>query len=162
MMILTKGGEIQLLRKKRHNSIYYLCKTLGIVPRIIIFKKVSTSELTVRRKLTEFEKETKLTYTNGESPSNGNVEQVKRSLKQLGGASKTPIFNLLNQKSNFDYHLIDFTYQINVGAFIGSATDEMIEKIGISKAFVEWKGIKDNYFSAFSDEEGKVQQVALT
>lgn len=71
------------------------------------------------------------------------------------------VFKLLKHKSNFDLYLIGGSYQADTGAFVGSITDEMIRKIGISKTFVGVNGLKDNWVSTFNIEEGKIQRIAL-
>ncbi|MGX2945164.1 DeoR/GlpR family DNA-binding transcription regulator [Enterococcus alishanensis] len=72
-----------------------------------------------------------------------------------------PVFNLLKDKGKYDLYLVGGSYREHTGAFVGSVADEVIQKIGITKAFVGVNGIQDGWVSTFNVEEGKIQQLAL-
>lgn len=72
-----------------------------------------------------------------------------------------PVFNLLKEKDKYDLYLIGGSYRAHTGAFVGSVADEMVRKMGISKAFVGVNGIQDHWVSTFNIEEGKIQQLVL-
>lgn len=72
-----------------------------------------------------------------------------------------PVFNLLTTNEQFDLYLIGGAYRKVTGAFVGLVANEMIEKISIEKAFVGVNGVRDDFVSAFSIEEGKFLQLAL-
>lgn len=72
-----------------------------------------------------------------------------------------PIVNLVKDQENFDIYLVGGNYRSRTGAFVGSTADEMIQKFGISKAFVGANGVNENHASTFNIEEGRLQQLAL-
>ncbi|MHC5247779.1 DeoR/GlpR family DNA-binding transcription regulator [Enterococcus sp. LJL90] len=72
-----------------------------------------------------------------------------------------PVFNLLKDKEGYELYLIGGSYRKRTGAFVGLAANEMIQKIGITKAFIGVNGIDQQFVSTFNVEEGEIQKLAL-
>ncbi|WHA09661.1 DeoR/GlpR family DNA-binding transcription regulator [Enterococcus montenegrensis] len=72
-----------------------------------------------------------------------------------------PVFNLLQENEQLDLYLVGGSYRQKTGAFVGSIANETIQKLSIEKAFVGVNGVREEYVSTFSIEEGKFQQLVL-
>ncbi|EOH97627.1 DeoR/GlpR family DNA-binding transcription regulator [Enterococcus pallens] len=72
-----------------------------------------------------------------------------------------PVFQLLKEQHTFELYLIGGLYRDKTGAFIGTMAHEVVQKIGIKKAFIGANGLQQHMVSNFSIEEGTLQRIVL-
>lgn len=72
-----------------------------------------------------------------------------------------PVFNLLENRDDFDLCLVGGLYRPRTGAFVGPMAEEAVSSLGIDKAFIGANGILEHAASTSNMEEGKLQQLVF-
>lgn len=72
-----------------------------------------------------------------------------------------PVFTILKNSPTVDLILIGGEYRYITGAFVGSLAIENIKSLKFSKAFVSSNGVNADTIATYSEEEGKIQCLAL-
>lgn len=73
-----------------------------------------------------------------------------------------PVFDVCKaNRNNYELILIGGTYRRRSGAFVGSLSNQMIERLKFDKAFVGVNGISNGGMMTSNMEEGRTQGIAL-
>ncbi|WP_164683793.1 DeoR/GlpR family DNA-binding transcription regulator [Streptococcus hyointestinalis] len=86
-------------------------------------------------------------------------ELVSKNIRVI--TNSLPVFNILNKHKNIDLILTGGEYRDITGAFVGSLTANYLQNLKFSKAFVSANGIFGNSIATYSENEGKIQHIAL-
>lgn len=72
-----------------------------------------------------------------------------------------PVFNLLEDRNDFDLWLVGGMYRPRTGAFVGPIAETAVSSLGIDKAFIGANGILDGSISTSNTEEGSIQALVF-
>ncbi len=71
------------------------------------------------------------------------------------------VFNKFNESTKYDLLLIGGSYRRRTGAFVGSITNETLQKLRVKKAFIGVNGVYNNQVYTSNEEEGITQSIVL-
>lgn len=71
------------------------------------------------------------------------------------------VFNLLEQREEYELCLVGGMYRRSTGAFVGPMAEDTISALGVDVAFLGANGVYGDAVSTSNVEEGRFQQIAL-